>query len=71
MRINLKVPDEWNDERKKLKATWRTVVKAGLAALQNRPIPESGIPPAVEGHLKKGLDGLSEAWKLIKPLIKR
>lgn len=71
MRVNLKIEPSWNEERKKINATWRAVIKAGLAALQNRPVESEIIPPAVEGHLKKGLEGLSSAWKLIKPLIHR
>jgi hypothetical protein len=70
MRINLKIPEEWNEDRKKLNATWRAVIKAGLTALQGQSLNSEGIPPVVEDHLKRALNGLSATWKLIKPLIK-
>jgi hypothetical protein len=67
--INLEIPEELNEERKKLNVTWRTVIKAGLAALQKQKV-ESELPPAVESHLKQALKSLGDAWKLIKPFMK-
>ena len=71
MRINLKIPEEWNEERKKLNAKWITVIRIGLKTLQDKPIMESEkIPTAVEDHLKRAVQNLSSAWNLIKPFMK-
>lgn len=70
MRVNLIVPEEMNDQRKKLNATWRTVIKAGLTALQGKPVESTkGLPPAIEGHLQQAVKNLSGAWNLIKPFM--
>lgn len=46
MVVNLKVPIEMNQERIKLNATWRDVLKAGIQHLQQeQSIPISEIKP--------------------------
>jgi hypothetical protein len=72
MRINLLIDPDWNDQRKKLNATWRTVIKAGLTALQGKPVESTkGLPPAIETHLQQAVKSLSGAWNLIKPFMKK
>jgi|WetSurMetagenome_2_1015567.scaffolds.fasta_scaffold49072_5 hypothetical protein len=71
MNINFTVPEEWNVQRHKLNATWKEVVKAGLDALQNQPVVSGKIPASIENHLKQSLDGISSAWKLIKPYLNK
>jgi hypothetical protein len=71
MRINLLIDPVWNEDRKKLNATWRTVIKAGLTALHGKPVtpaPE-GLPPAIETNLQQAVKNLSGAWALIKPFM--
>lgn len=78
MNINLKVSDELNEERKKLGATWRDLINIGLNTLKGNPaliaeapkdLPKK-IDPAVGEHLKSAIQGISEAWKLIKEASK-
>jgi hypothetical protein len=69
MHVNLSIPDEQNEERKKINATWRTVITAGLAALQKKTVESEKLPPAVESHLKQALKNLGDAWKLVKPFM--
>ena len=71
MRINLLIDPDWNEERKKLNVTWRTVIKAGLATLQNKPVESESLPPAIETNLQQAVKSLSTAWNLIKPHMKK
>ena len=72
MNINLSLPDEVNDERKKLGATWREIITAGINALKGNPntLIRPSIPKidtaSVEAHLKQGLKGITDAWKEIQ-----
>lgn len=71
MHINLKIPDEWNEERNKINVTWKAVIKTGLAALQNKVVESEKFPPAIETHLKQALKSLGDAWKLTKPFMEK
>ena len=67
MNINLSLPDEVNDERKKLGATWREIITAGINAKKGNPIqPSTHKIDTVEAHLKQGLKGITDAWKEIQ-----
>lgn len=72
MNINLSLPDEVNDERKKLGATWREIITAGINVIKGNPniLIRPSAPKidttSVEAHLKTGLKGITEAWKEIQ-----
>lgn len=63
MNVNLKVPEELNDRRKAVKATWRQLLEAGLAAKETKPDP---IITDLETKFKTAVSNLTEAWKIIK-----
>ena len=71
MYINLKIPDEWNEERNKINVTWKAVVQAGLAALQNKNIESEKLPPAIKSHLEQAFKSFGNAWKLLKPFTEK
>ena len=71
MHVNLSIPNEQNEERKKINATWRTVITAGLAALQSKNVESEKIPLAIEGHLKQALKSIGDTWKLMKPFMEK
>jgi hypothetical protein len=68
IRINIEVPSEMNEERKKLQATWRDVLKTGLAFLPGKEseIKKPLYDPAIEENLKLSVKHLSDAWNIIK-----
>jgi hypothetical protein len=65
--INLSVTDEQNEARKKIKATWRDVIIAGLNVLSktNLETKKADFSP-VEENLKQAILHLQNAWKGIK-----
>ena len=61
--INLTIPNDLNEDRKKLNVTWKEVIATGITALKNQPLT---MNPAIEENIKLSVKHLSEAWKLIK-----
>jgi Zn-finger protein len=61
--LNLSIPEELNEDRKKLNITWKEVISAGILALKNQPLT---MNPSIEENIKLSVKHLSEAWKLIK-----
>jgi len=75
MNVNLKVPDDLNQERKKLGVTWRELITLGLTTLQGNPTLTSQetpgsiqkkVDPEIGVHLKQALQAITEACRLIQ-----
>ena len=66
MTLNMPIPEELNEERKKLGVTWREVITVGLATIQKDP---SSVPldrSYIETELKKARDGVNNILKLVQ-----
>ena len=67
MRINMDMADEVNESRKRLKVTWKTVILAGLNALQGPTKPKAPVlDPSLGQSLKEIARQLPIAWKAYK-----
>jgi hypothetical protein len=57
--INLKVPEELNQERQKLKCTWRELIETGIAAKKD-------LNGEIHVHLQTATQSLVKVLKLVK-----
>ena len=60
--VNLVVPKEQNDLRKKLGITWREVLVAGLATLEGKPVPDYREIDPIKENLKQAATYIKAAW---------
>lgn len=63
MRVDFKVPEEMNEQRKALKVSWKEVLTVGIASLKRKNVLDIN---AVEDSLKQSVLHLQNAWSLIK-----
>ena len=68
MKIHMEVPESWNNRRKKLMVSWKTVLDVGIDALERKTIqkvPKETLPE-IEKHFQQILKHVSGAWDIIK-----
>lgn len=63
--INLSVPVELNEQRKKHKVTWKDLILTGLLSLESKNTKV--YDPAIEKEIKQAVQHLSTVWNIIKP----